>query len=102
MKGAFKQISFCSLRDASVAVQITKPLTVNFIMKALIGILVHHLMPACILLITGHQVSEQCSDDRFIMRPPEFHVLPVFLHGFSIHIPEIKYAALFCVPSPLP
>ena len=52
----------------------------------------------------GKLVGEQGSDDGFVVRPPEFHVMQVFLYRQAAQIPEVEQPAEFFVPAtdPLP
>ena len=45
---------------------------------------------------------EKRRDDRFVVRPPEFHVVPVFLDGQVLEVAEIKNPAMLPVPTPFP
>src|SRR5215207_787493 len=84
MKRAFEQISLCCLSNCSVPMQIAEPFAMLFIMKPAVRIFVNQLMPVGILFIASYQESKQRSNDRFVMWPPEFHVLPVFLYRLII------------------
>ncbi len=51
---------------------------------------------------TGEFPCQQGSDDRLTVRPPEFHVVPVFLHRFAVETGKREQAAVRCVPAPRP
>src|SRR6188768_1500638 len=102
MKWAFKKISFGALGYFAITVQITEPFAVLFVRKMFIRIIMHHFMPCSILFISCCQVCKQCGNNRFIMGPPELHILPVFLYRLVINITKIPDASIFLIPSPLP
>lgn len=49
-----------------------------------------------------NQESQQGCNNGLAVRPPKLHILPVLLHRFVKHIPEIQDAAMFFISSPLP
>src|SRR5690242_19931551 len=82
--------------------EITKPFTIFLVMKLSVCISVNLLMPFFIFLIPGNDVGQKRGNDGFILRPPEFHVLPVFLNGFIKYITEIQDSAMFLIPTSFP
>src|SRR6185312_12156686 len=102
MERSFEQITFGGLGDAAIAVEITKPFTVRPVGELIVGVRVNALVPPGVFGIAGKEIGEQGSDDRLVVRPPEFHILPVFLDRLSVDIAEIKDAAIFLIPAARP
>ena len=84
VEGAFPQIALERDGDGPVPVQVPKPLAVLRVGKLGVSPIVNLLMPFCILLISGEQPGEQRGDDRLVVRPPEFHVVPILLHWLAM------------------
>ena len=59
----------------------------------------HHVVTDGIAFFPCELVGERHGDERFIMRPPELHVVPVFLNGFVVHVRVVQHAAVFLVPA---
>src|SRR5690606_2329856 len=55
-----------------------------------------------IFFITGQKVGHERSNDGLVVRPPKFHVLPIFLNRFVIDVTEIKNTSVLVVPTSFP
>jgi hypothetical protein len=47
-------------------------------------------VPVFPFFVAGQLPRQERGDDRLVVRPPELHVMPVFLHRQTPDIPEIK------------
>lgn len=83
-------------------VQPAVPLAVLGVGKVAEGPLVGLLVHEGVFGLSSERVGECGGDDALTVRPPEFHVLPVFLHGLVKDIPVIKEAAMLGIPPALP
>ncbi len=55
-----------------------------------------------VLGVAGEMIGEQRGDNGLVVRPPEFHVVPILLHGQPLHIAEVEEPAILRVPAPRP
>lgn len=102
VKRPFPEVALQAGADTAVAVEIAEPLAMLCIGKMLVGPIMDHLMPSRVLRVARELVSEQSGDDRFILRPPELHVMPVLLDRQPVDINKVQDAAVFFVPASLP
>ena len=51
--------------------------------------------------VASQFVGDYFRADRFVMRPPELHVVPVLMDRFVEQVAEVKEAAMFGVSSPV-
>lgn len=79
MKETLPVVPFQSVRKTTIAMQVSVPFAVLLIGEMLKAPLVNLLMPIGIKGIASQTPSHQCGDDRFIVWPPELHIVPVFL-----------------------
>ena len=84
MKETLPKISLSSCRRLPVAVQVAIPLAMLRVGKVLVAPIVNELMPASVFEIACQRVGHEGRDDCLIVRPPEFHVLPILLNGFAV------------------
>ena len=58
-------------------------------------------MPFRITIFPGHPVGQQGRYDGLTVRPPELHVMPVFLDRITMDINKVEQPAVLLIPSPL-
>ena len=55
-------------------------------------------MPMKVLLIARNLVCHERGDDRLVVRPPEFHVVPVIVHDrLAIDIDKVEQRTVFAI-----
>jgi hypothetical protein len=59
-------------------------------------------VPGGVFLVAGELVGEERGDLGLVVRPPEFHLGPVFLDGPAVQVGEVEQAAEFPVPTARP
>ena len=94
MKWAFPECAFGRLADGTVAVQIAIPFSMFRVAEMAERPVVHGPVPLGIFRFTGQIKCQKCGNDGFIMRPPEFHIVPVFLHRLIQNVSEIPPRSL--------
>ena len=62
--------------------------------------IVHQLVHGGVFFLAGQGQGEQRSDDGLVVRPPEFHIVPILLHRLVVHISKIKQPTVLAVPAP--
>jgi hypothetical protein len=63
---------------------------------------VHQGVPGGVFRVAGELEGEQRGDLGLVVRPPEFHLGPVFLHGPAVQIGEVEQAAVLPIPAARP
>lgn len=79
--------------------QVTEPFTMFGVGEMLVRPIMNHCVPGGILGIARELIRQQRRDDGFVLRPPEFHVVPILLAGQSIDIHKRKHATMHAIPS---
>ena len=79
MKGAFPKVAFEGRAPTAVPVEIAKPFAVLGIGKMLVSPIMNLPVHMPVLFITGQKISHEGGDDGFVLGPPKFHVMPIFL-----------------------
>src|SRR3954463_13512128 len=74
VKWALPHRSFHWRRDASVAVQIAVPFAMFRVGEMAETPVVEEPVPVRVALLAGQRPGKPGGDDRFAVRPPEFHV----------------------------
>ena len=92
--GPFHIFPFSLRRDRAVAVEIAEPLAVERIREMGVRPVVDHLVPARVFRLARQLPGQQRGDDRLVVRPPEFHVVPVLGAGQSPGVPIIEDPAV--------
>ena len=100
---AFPEVALERHGNAAVAVQVAEPL-------AVLGVRESARRPSrepcrchrAYFVVAGQLVGQQRGDDRFVLRPPEFHVVPVLLDRHAVDVAEIEHPAVLLVPAALP
>jgi hypothetical protein len=70
--------------------------------KMLEAPVMHLLVPARVFGVAGQPPRQHGGDERLVVRPPEFHVMPVLGHGPAAQIAEIEQAAELLIPAARP
>src|SRR5690606_20156776 len=94
VKQAFPQVAFQGSRDAPFAVQVTKPLAMLMICEVRKRPVSQLRVPLGIARLARQLPGEERGNERFVMRPPELHVVPVLLHRFVVNVAKVKQAAI--------
>ena len=102
MKEALPEIPLQRDGEPAIPVQISKPLAMHAIVKMTEGPVEHITVPVEISGFAGQSPCEQGRNECLIVRPPEFHIVPVFLDGTVVDIPEIQQASEFRIPAATP
>ena len=71
------------------------------VLKMTEGPVVHLLVHFGITWFSSLLVSVDCRNEGFVVRPPELHVMPIFLHRQSVERGVIKETSMNGVPSSL-
>lgn len=82
--------------------EIAEPFSVFAIREVLVGPVVDLTVPVRVLFVSGQCIGKQSRDDRFVLRPPEFHIVPILLNGQTVDIDEVPHAAVLTVPTTFP
>lgn len=102
MERTFKKITLSGLGYRAVAMQITVPFTIFLIGEMGISPVADLPVHSKIFFIMSRLIGIKSSNNRFGLRPPEFHILRIILRREMTAIPEINYASIFFVPAPFP
>ena len=83
----------------AAAVEVRKPFTVFGVGEVAPGPIVEFVEPIQIFFVAGDFVGIQASDDRFVMHPPEFHIVLQFQMRLAEYVHKVENAAeLFIQP----
>ena len=82
----------------AVLVQVAEPVAVLHVLEVGEGPVVHHVVADGVAFLSSELVGERHGNERLVVRPPEFHVVPVFLDGLAVHVRKVEQAAVFLVP----
>ena len=77
----FPEASLEGVGPGTVLIQIAEPVAVLRVLEVGESPVAHHVVADGIAFFPCELVGERHGDERFIMRPPELHVVPVFLDG---------------------
>ncbi len=102
MKWSLENIALCRLGNCSIAPQVSEPFAVDWVREMAKAPIVSKGMHAFVLGFTGECPSEQGCNYGFTVRPPKFHVMPVFLYGKIVQVTEVEQPAKFGVPTARP
>ena len=67
----------------AVLVQVAEPVAVLHVLEVGEGPVVHHVVADGVAFLSSELVGERHGNERLVVRPPEFHVVPVFLDGLA-------------------
>lgn len=99
---AFEDVAFLRCGNRAVAVQVSVPVAVLAVGEVRERPVVNLFVHVGVLVVAGKLVRQQRRDNRFVVVPPEFHVVPVLDRRFVEHVAEIEHAAVLFVPAALP
>ena len=66
--------------------RLAEPVAVLHVLEMGESPVVHHVVPDGVTFLPGKLVGEGHGDERLVVRPPELHVVPVFLNGLAVHV----------------
>lgn len=98
----FPEGAFEGVGGGAVAVEVAEPFAVGGVGEVVEGPVAELVVPVEVFFVAGLVVGHEGGDEGFVVRPPEFHVVPVFLDGFLIEVAEVVEAAVFGVPAAVP
>lgn len=99
---AFPEVALEGGGGGAVAVEVAEPFAVVGIGEVSEAPVVELLVPAGVFGVVGELVGEEGGDECFVVGPPEFHIVPVFLDGFVVDVAEVEQAAELGIPAALP
>ncbi len=102
MEETLPEVALGGRRAATVAVKVAVPFALFWVREMAVAPIVNLLMPAGVFFVAGQFVGHQRGDDGLVVRPPELHVVPVFLNWFVEQVSEVEQAATFFVPAACP
>ena len=102
MERTFVHVSLCRLRERPVVMEIAEPFAVFLVWETGIRVFVYLLVHFQVFGIACGFIGIQRGDDGFALRPPELHVVPVFLLRTVLAIPKIGDSTVCFVPTPFP
>ena len=82
--------------------EIAEPFAVFLVRETGVSVFVDQFVHFEVFRVACRFISIQRGDDGFALRPPELHVVPVFLLRTVLAIPEIGDSAMCFVPAPFP
>jgi len=99
VKGTLPEAAFERAGDGTVAMQVAIPFALLRVREVLIRPGVHVVVKLGVSGMAGELPGEEGCDHRLVVRPPELHVVPVFLHGEAADIDKREQAAVCGVPT---
>jgi hypothetical protein len=58
--------------------------------------------PGLITRFARNPASDIGGDDRFAVRPPKLHIVPILLHWLVVHISKVKQSSVLRIPTASP
>src|SRR5687768_8454388 len=99
---ALPHVAFEGRGGRSVAVEVAEPFAVFRVCEVLEGPCTQLLVPFEVTGLAREPPRHHCCDECLVMRPPEFHFVPVFLHRPVKDIAKVKDPSLLRVPAAPP
>ena len=82
--------------------EIAVPFPIFPVRETGVCVFINHPVHFKVFLVAGSFIGIKCGDDGFALRPPEFHIVPVFLLRKVLAVFEISDSTVCFVPAPFP
>ncbi len=97
MKGPLEYVAFCALENRPIAMLVSGPLAMDWVGEMIKVLVMGKGVQSWVLGCAREFPRRQCGNDRFAVRPPKFHIVPVLLDGKVMQVPGVEKTANFAV-----